>query len=328
MSKVKNKYFVFSDVHGEYDALIASLEKAGYDQYNQTHKLICIGDAFDRGPDSEKVYKFLLNRNAIYVKGNHDEFLQKFLEQGPDGEFVMFNIVNNGLGATLKSFAQLNSKTNTMDLKDVQSRIICRHSRLKNWLQSLPLYFQTKNFIFVHAGVDPKLEADWKNTDKDYMLWDIRDSYKNIPNIGGRMVVIGHHHTFRIKEDARAHGYDYIRIKKSGERVSHMKFDGDCLEMQFFGNDNEDYGPYVYDNKVALDGCTNLSGQVNVMVIEDYPYEEPKPEAQKEPEPPTIAVNNDINITTDTPRWHQTYIDPYQYMGFATATTADGTIRI
>ena len=192
----------------------------------------------------------------------------------------------------------------------------------------MPLYFQTKNFIFVHAGVDPKLEADWKNTDKDYMLWDIRDSYKNIPNIGGRMVVIGHHHTFRIKEDARAHGYDYIRIKKSGERVSHMKFDGDCLEMQFFGNDNEDYGPYVYDNKVALDGCTNLSGQVNVMVIEDYPYEEPKPEAQKEPEPPTIAVNEGINITTDTPRWHQTYIDPYQYMGFATATTADGTIRI
>ena len=328
MPKVKNKYFVFSDVHGEYDALRASLDRAGYDQYNQTHKLVCIGDAFDRGPKSEEVYKFLVNRNAIYVKGNHDEFLQKFLEQGPDGEFVMFNIVNNGLGATLKSFAGINDKTKPMNLKDIQAKIIIRHSSLRKWLQNLPLYFETQNFIFVHAGVNPELGANWKNTDKDYMLWDIRDSYKNIPDIGGRMVVIGHHHTFRIKEDAKAHGYDYLQITRNGERVSHTKFNGDFIEMQFFGNNNEEYGPYLYDNKVALDGCTNLSGQVNVMVVEDYPYEEPKPETQKEPEPPTIAVNKDISITADdTLRW-QTYVDPYQYMGFATATTAEGTIRI
>lgn len=322
MSKMKNKYFVFSDVHGEFDALMASLEKAGYSPDNLNHKLICIGDAFDRGPKSEEVFQFLFNNNAIYVKGNHDEFLQKYLEQGVDGEFVMFNIVNNGLGATIKSLANW-SNSEAIDLKEAHKKILIRHSRLKHWLQNLPLYFETENYIFVHAGVDPKLGANWKNTDKDYMLWDIKDSYKNIPDIGGKMVVIGHHHTFRIKEDARLHGYDYYPFSGSGEKYTHLKMDGTCLEMRFFGNEQEEYGPYCYGNKVALDGCTNLSKQVNVMVIEDYPYEEPKAESKPEPEPPTLKVNDD-GITIGS------YIDPWNtiYNTHYNNNTTNGTFTI
>ena len=55
------KYFVFSDVHGEYDALINSLRMAGYEGGNPQHKLISLGDAFDRGPNSREVYELFKN---------------------------------------------------------------------------------------------------------------------------------------------------------------------------------------------------------------------------------------------------------------------------
>ena len=69
-----NKYFVFSDVHGEYKALQDALNEAGYDRHNPNHKLISCGDNFDRGPESAKVYRFLRDNKAICIRGNHDNF--------------------------------------------------------------------------------------------------------------------------------------------------------------------------------------------------------------------------------------------------------------
>lgn len=102
----KKKYFVFSDVHGEFDALMQSLQEAGYDASNPEHILVSLGDGFDRGPKSEDVYCLLArNTRNIVIKGNHDEMLEEFLLKGEDGEFTLFNILHNGLGATISSFS-------------------------------------------------------------------------------------------------------------------------------------------------------------------------------------------------------------------------------
>ena len=70
---MKNKYFVFSDIHGEYISLVDTLSKAGFEPDNPKHILICIGDGFDRGPDSRAIYELFVNcPRHIYVRGNHD----------------------------------------------------------------------------------------------------------------------------------------------------------------------------------------------------------------------------------------------------------------
>lgn len=267
--KEKNKYFVFSDVHGEYDALIESLEAAGYEHTNPKHILVSCGDNFDRGPKSRQVYEFLQTHKGTYIKGNHDVMFEEFLDKGMDGEYVLFNILHNGLGATIASFGGVKELNFTPVLVDDISKRL-RNGRLYAFIKAMPLYFETKNFIFCHAGVDPKVN-DWKETDEHFMLWDIEYSHRSVPNVGDKTVVIGHHHAFRVKENADTTFDNWIR---QGEGLYRMDVKN-CPIVKVYGNTDE-HSPYFNGNKIAIDGCVNLTKKVNVLVIEDYPLEEPE----------------------------------------------------
>ena len=80
----KKKMFIISDIHGYYDEMIKALEKAGYNENNDEHKLICLGDIFDRGAQSLAVYEYLKRLSdedkAIVLSGNHSLFLIQFLQ--------------------------------------------------------------------------------------------------------------------------------------------------------------------------------------------------------------------------------------------------------
>lgn len=267
-----NTYFVFSDVHGEYQALLNALKEAGYDENNPTHILISLGDNFDRGPHSKKIWQYLRARKAICVKGNHDVMFQEFLEKGSDGEFVLFNILHNGLGATIKSFSGADMDVVSMDMLNKAKNAINRDSILK-WLQNLPLYYETENFIFCHAGINPMLD-DWKATSEDYMLWDIQDSHKACFNTN-KIVVIGHHHAFRVRENGIKAGMPDIELG----RVEYFA-QGKRQHILGYGNTDE-HRIYCSGNKIAIDGCTNYTGKVNVLVVQDADLE-PEPEQKEE----------------------------------------------
>lgn len=301
-----NKYFIFSDVHGEYEALIQSLEEAGYDSSQENHILVSLGDNFDRGPASKQVWEFLKRRKAICVKGNHDAMFQEYLEKGMDGEFVLFNILHNGLGKTIESFAGLKSDQplSIDDLNKIRHKIIGNYNVLE-WIKKMPLYFETDTMVFVHAGIDPKL-GDWKQTSEDYMLWDIEDSHKSCPNVLNKIVVTGHHHAFRVRErginecgDSNINSI-FFQTNSSyddgtGERHS--------CRIKTYGNTDENR-PYVNGNKICIDGCTNLTKKVNVIVIEDFPKiekEEPKIETV------TKTGEGNIHISNDNMFWNYTY---------------------
>ena len=75
------KYFVFSDVHGYYSLLMDELKEKGFDENNDEHMLISLGDNFDRGLENYQMYEFLVKmknlNKIILVKGNHEDlFLQ------------------------------------------------------------------------------------------------------------------------------------------------------------------------------------------------------------------------------------------------------------
>lgn len=101
------KYFVVSDIHSFYKPLITCLENAEFDVNNENHILIVLGDIFDRGPDTIKVFKFLTslpNDRLILIKGNHEYLYNKLLEK----EFPESYDFHNG---TVNTFLQIaNSK--------------------------------------------------------------------------------------------------------------------------------------------------------------------------------------------------------------------------
>lgn len=55
------RYYVTADVHGFYTPLITALTKAGFFADSALHKLVILGDLFDRGKEALKRRLFYLN---------------------------------------------------------------------------------------------------------------------------------------------------------------------------------------------------------------------------------------------------------------------------
>ena len=195
------KLFVFSDVHGQLHALQTSLKQAGYDRSNPDHLLVSLGDLFDRGRESLGVYNFVKERRGVYLKGNHETFLIEALEKGMDGEFVLFNFLHNGLDKTIESFgrSELGPTTTPTILDTIIRNIKTVNRDLLPWLQAMPIMYETKNYIFVHAGLHPYADVHDPINDEHFVLWDIKYSHYPIESTK-KIVVIGHHHAFRVRQ--------------------------------------------------------------------------------------------------------------------------------
>ena len=107
---MKKKIFAVSDIHGDYDALISSLEEAGYDENNPEHLLISLGDGFDRGERSADVYEYLKRlsdeNKAIVLKGNHT---MMFIDYLNGTSLDPFNYYRNGEERSHEDIAEWSS---------------------------------------------------------------------------------------------------------------------------------------------------------------------------------------------------------------------------
>lgn len=69
------KYFLCSDIHSDYTALINAINDSGFDEKNDDHILVVAGDIFDRGQESIALYNYLKEltdkKKAIVLTGNH-----------------------------------------------------------------------------------------------------------------------------------------------------------------------------------------------------------------------------------------------------------------
>jgi serine/threonine protein phosphatase 1 len=309
---MKVKFFVFSDVHGEVEALLTGLRDAGFESNNPTHIPLCVGDLFDRGEGSRKLFEFMMRNRGIWVKGNHEIMLEEALEKGMDGEFVFFNMLHNGLDKTIASFA--NHRLDGMVSVSEMERAIAlaqtfsvNGTTVLNKLKSLPLYFETKNYIFVHAGLDPYIH-DWKLTPEDFMTWDIEASCLPVENTR-KTVVIGHHHAFRVRAQGEEKGWS-----------------PEPLRIPYFGNTDE-HAPVRFGNKIAIDPCSNLTHKINILIIEDEYLEEKKKEEEIDTSTTIEVTRGESNNFRVTGEWIAT--DPeFNPTYYTYTTTTRGGVRI
>ena len=159
------------DIHGCYKTLIALLERLEQDILNY-EQLIFLGDYIDRGPRSFQVLKKMVeirNEDNIVLQGNHEEFYQLFNES-------KYNIASssitacwkkNGGDATIRSFEE-----NRVPINQFQE-----------FIGSLPLYYETSKYIFVHAGINKTIE----NSSDNDLLWE-----RTCINHTSKLVIHGH----------------------------------------------------------------------------------------------------------------------------------------
>ena len=183
---MKKELFAIGDVHGQ-----ISLFKKMLTNWNEaTQQLLLIGDLGDRGENPKDCFllaKALVEeKGAIYLKGNHEDMLLAFMNQ-PEKNYALYCL--NGGMKTLESFLHpcLDAEYSPTE---IAMFLTSRYPELKSFLETLPLYYEWGDFLFVHAGVDLS-KRDWHQTsDYDY-VW-IRDSFHKEKNNTGKTIVFGH----------------------------------------------------------------------------------------------------------------------------------------
>lgn len=77
------KYYVAADVHGFYTLFREALENAGFFKETEPHKLIILGDLFDRGQEAKEMQEFILKlldeEQVILVRGNHEDLFEEMV---------------------------------------------------------------------------------------------------------------------------------------------------------------------------------------------------------------------------------------------------------
>jgi serine/threonine protein phosphatase 1 len=189
--------YAVGDIHGRADLLEQMHRLIAQDVALLTpgtsKVVIYLGDYVDRGLDSRQVIDLLIRDPladfaTVHLIGNHDAWLLSFLVDATIGPIWL----RYGGDATMVSYGvQLGTPQDDVRYyellqNDLRERIPRKHVE---FLQNLELSFESGDYLFVHAGVDPARPLDQQATHD--LLW-IRDPFLSCRRDLGRVVVHGH----------------------------------------------------------------------------------------------------------------------------------------
>ena len=248
------KYYVTADVHGFYTELHRALDRAGYFADPEPHKLLILGDLFDRGQEAAEMQEFLLRlmeRDAvILVRGNHEDLFEELVTVD-EGLPVRHHVSNGTYGTAL----QLTGYD--------EARALAHNLAFAAAARETPLYrriipatvdfYETGRYLFVHGWIPGRREAggrfryraDWREAAPE----DWREArWTNGMNaapfcLEKKTILCGHWHC----------SYGHAVYEHRGTE---------------FGTD-ADFSPYYGPGIVALDACTAHSGRVNLLILRD-----------------------------------------------------------
>jgi serine/threonine protein phosphatase 1 len=175
-----NKMFAIGDIHGCAQKLHELIELIAADPQKDT--LIFIGDYIDRGSSNRDVVDYVLQlkkefKNVICLLGNHEQMLLNYLEDEDEEMYLC-----NGGKHTLSDYGiKLSDTTGERKEKIPEAHLL--------FFQSLLPYHQTKDYIFVHAGLIPGISIDKQTIDD--LLW-VRYKFIDSDYDFGRRVIFGH----------------------------------------------------------------------------------------------------------------------------------------
>jgi serine/threonine protein phosphatase 1 len=175
---VINKIFAIGDVHGCAGELQQLLNKLPLDENSL---IVFLGDYIDRGERSQEVVNMILDLQrqfrVVTLMGNHEKMLLDFLADAQSPEAASY--VFNGGNATLGSYGDSSGLYHFPD----------QHLA---FFKNLRLFFETPQYIFVHAGLPdcPIEDLNKKDYSMDF-LW-IRENFFNSKFKWSKLIIHGH----------------------------------------------------------------------------------------------------------------------------------------
>ena len=252
--KEKMRYYVTADIHGFYSVFHQGLADAGFFGDPEPHKLIILGDLFDRGNEAEKLQDFILRLmeedSVILIRGNHEDLFEDLATV--DNGVPYEHHVHNGTYETALSLTGYNPLMARLCASNFAKT--ARETPLFQKIIPAALdYYETERYIFVHGWI-PCLPERWTA----YGYWPCwREAGE-----------------FEWRKARWYNGMDAAQNCKEEKTIlcghcrasyGHAKYENKGSD---FGPD-ADYSPYYGPGVIALDACTAYSGKINIIVIED-----------------------------------------------------------
>jgi serine/threonine protein phosphatase 1 len=208
--------FAIGDIHGRSDLLAALIDEAAREpRRREKRAIVFLGDLVDRGPDSLGAIDLAIGGAArigadegIALMGNHEAMMRLALDSSTpwrDAVEALETWIANGGDRTLAEFVEVDEPLRDLDelLEAARGSL---PERVRLWLESLRPSWRSGDLLFVHAGVNPRLDLDaflatpWNtplaSLDEDrhwaWVRWPFLSHRPGPEGFGGLFVVHGH----------------------------------------------------------------------------------------------------------------------------------------
>jgi len=177
------KIYAIGDIHGEFFKLKALMDKLFI---KKDDLIVFVGDYIDRGKYSFEVIDYLVElgkkHNCIFLKGNHEAMLTDYLIGIYEETFI-----KNGGRKTMKSYYR-NGYNIQRSTPYLHRKLPKEHVK---FFHNLRLYYETDDYIFVHAALWPQKNLALDKQPTDVILWE-RNHFLNSKFDWGKKVIFGH----------------------------------------------------------------------------------------------------------------------------------------
>ena len=140
MTHHDKRTLIIGDIHGCYKELKQLLKALNYSPAQD--RLISLGDLIHKGPSSEKVIHFFYDNDLEVIMGNHEWHLLEALR----GNCKMYP-----------------------EAEKILKKLKIKKKDLRNWLEKLPYFIESEDFVAVHGSLDPS-KKHFQKTDPMDMI--------------------------------------------------------------------------------------------------------------------------------------------------------------
>jgi serine/threonine protein phosphatase 1 len=173
----QKRIFAIGDIHGYIGKLRELMDKIQPDP--EQDQLVFLGDYIDRGPNAREVIDYILQikkrfPNSVFLIGNHEFMFLEYLTYRKDP----WTFLLNGGVETVHSYELTGDNP--------EDRMPADHLAFLNGLRP---YYETDDYIFVHAGLRDGVPLQEQTLDD--LLW-IRREFINSTHDYGKLVIFGH----------------------------------------------------------------------------------------------------------------------------------------
>ncbi len=219
--------YAVSDLHGQYNTFISGLDKIGFGAGDE---LYVIGDAIDRGPDSIRILRFIMDHgNMDLLIGNHEFMMLNSVDpngkdvcNGPDSDLWLYY---NGGNKTFEEYSGIRQAVRKSVLSWLNHRYVIKI-----------IIVGEKQFCLTHSFFKPEFENrmyfELGYDDVWNLVWPsvYRDGDTRRPFIYGEYdytFITGHVPVQRVRYDIYADD-DKANVLQPIEDRNMIDIDGGC----------------------------------------------------------------------------------------------------